>query len=351
MNHRQLTFAREFRGYSQSQLSSSIAGLSQPNLSKFEKGIGYLSENIQNEIINFLNFPKEFFDKKIYNVVENGNYRKKSTIGKADVNNFEFRCKLVGYVIDEMSEDIDWPDFKFKSLNVDEGFDPEYIASYTRKKCNIDPFKPVRDIITIIENNGIIVYEIDALEKFDGVSFHTDKGYPVIIINKNFSNDRKRFTLAHELGHLLMHNENEFPISSYRDKEKEANLFASEFLMPEMAIRNSLFRLKFGDLGELKQYWLTSMSSIVRRASDLKCINSAEYKNFYIQLSRLGYTKREPGNVYIDQPSIFSEGVKLIREGLGYTDDELIDYLSLPKDIIDELLTDKNEQKMKLLVW
>lgn len=351
MNHRQLTFAREFRGYSQSQLSSSIAGLSQPNLSKFEKGLGYLSESIQNEIINFLDFPKEFFEKRIYNVVENANYRKKSTVSKSDVIDFEFRCKLIGYVIDQMSEDIEWPDFKFKPLNVDEGFDPEYIASYTRKKCGIDPFKPVKDIFTIIENNGIIVYEIDALEKFDGVSFHTDKGYPIIIINKNFSNDRKRFTLAHELGHMLMHNEDEFPISSFRDKEKEANLFASEFLMPETAIKNSLFRLKFGDLGEFKEYWLTSMASIVRRASDLKCIGAAEYKNFYIQLSRAGYTKKEPVSVFIDQPSVFSEGVKLLREGLNYTDDELINYLSLPKDIINDLLTTENEQKMRLLTW
>lgn len=349
MNHRQLTFAREFRGYSQSELSSSITGLSQSNLSKFEKGIGYLSESVQNEIINFLNFPKDFFDKKIFNVIDNANYRKKSTVSKSHVNDFEFRCKLVGYIIDEMSEDINWPEFKFRPLNVEDGFEPEYIAMYTRKKCKIDPFKPVRDIFTVIENNGVIIYEIDALEKFDGVSFHTDKGYPVIIINKNFSNDRKRFTLAHELGHLLMHNESEFPISSYRDKEKEANLFASEFLMPENAIKNSLFRLKFRDLLEFKQYWLTSMASIVRRAADLNCISSIEYKNFYIQLSRAGYTKREPGHVFIDQPSVFSEGIKLLRDDLKYTLDELVNYLSLPEDVIDELLSVENEQKLKLL--
>ena len=51
MNHRQLTFARELRGFSQTDLSSSIKGLSQSNLSKFEKGLSILSEDIQEKII------------------------------------------------------------------------------------------------------------------------------------------------------------------------------------------------------------------------------------------------------------------------------------------------------------
>ncbi len=80
----------------------------------------------------------------------------------------------------------------------------------------------------------------------------TDGGYYVIIINKNFSNDHKRFTLAHELGHLIMHTSNEFLISEYRDKEDEANRFASEFLMPSDAISNSLRGLKLQYLVELK---------------------------------------------------------------------------------------------------
>src|SRR5690606_5820245 len=94
--------------------------------------------------------------------------------------------------------------------------------------------EPVKNIFSLLEKNGIIIYELDTIEKFDGVSFVTKEGYPVIIVNKNYSNDRKRFTIAHELGHLLMHDDKNFPISEFRTdkiKENEANVFASEFLM------------------------------------------------------------------------------------------------------------------------
>ena len=54
MNPRQLTFVREYRGYSQTELSSKVKGLSQSNLSKFEKGVGQLSDEVKQRIIDFL---------------------------------------------------------------------------------------------------------------------------------------------------------------------------------------------------------------------------------------------------------------------------------------------------------
>ena len=292
MNHKQLTFAREFKGYSQTELSNKIQGLSQSNLSKFEKGLGVLSEDLQKKIIDFLGFPEDFYNRKINTIIENANYRKRATVSKTKILKFENKCKVIGYVIDELSESIEWPDFKLAPLNVEDGYAPEYIANYTRRLLKVNVDEPIKNIFSILETAGIIIYEINDDEKFDGVSFITDKGNPIIIVNKNFSNDRKRFTIAHELGHILMHNENNFPISSYRDKEKEANQFASEFLMPENYIKNSLRNLKLSEVGNLKSYWLTSMSSIIRRAKDLKCIDDNRYKYFLIEMSRNGFTKK-----------------------------------------------------------
>src|SRR5690606_3962946 len=198
MNFKQLTFAREFRGLSQTELSNNIEGLSQSNLSKFEKGLSTLSEQLQEKIIDFLGFPKEFYEEKIYNVLENSNYRKKSVITKAEILNFELRCKVIGFLIDQMSETLDWPEFKLHPLNVEEGYSVKKIAFHTRQLLKLDSEDSVKDIFTLLENAGIIIYEIEANEKFDGISFTTRNGYPIIIINKSFSNDRKRFTLAHE---------------------------------------------------------------------------------------------------------------------------------------------------------
>lgn len=190
-------------------------------------------------------------------------------------------------------------------------------------------------IFSLLERNGIIIIELDYdVDLFDGVSFLTDGGYYVIIINKNFSNDHKRFTLAHELGHLIMHTSNEFLISEYRDKEDEANRFASEFLMPSDAISNSLRGLKLQYLVELKRYWLTSMASIVRRAKDLKCITNEKYKYFSIELSRRGYRKSEPVSVYIDMPNMYNEAYKLHKNELEYSNEEMATAFSLPIDVL-----------------
>ena len=348
MNHKQLTFAREYRGYSQTELADSIKGLSQSNLSRFEKGFGVLSDDIQRKIIEYLNFPEEFFNRKINSTIENANYRKRASIGKNITQRFENKCKLIGYIIDEFSESIEWLDFTLSPLNVEEGYTPQYIANYNRKLLKLTKEKKKKNIMSLLEQSGVIIYEIDEIEKFDGVSFITDKGFPVIIVNKNFSNDRKRFTIAHELGHILLHNENLYPISSYRDKEKEANIFASEFLMPEDEIKNSLRQLKMSDLGDLKSYWLTSMSSIIRRAKDLKCIDDNRYKYFLIEMSRNGFTKKEPIEVFIDKPTCLKNAINLFKTDLAYSLEDFSNYTALPKDIIDELFNSDKIVKLKI---
>jgi Zn-dependent peptidase ImmA (M78 family)/DNA-binding XRE family transcriptional regulator len=349
MNHKQLTFAREYRGYSQTELAESIKGLSQSNLSKFEKGFGVLSDDIQKKIIEYLNFPDDFFNRKINSTIENANYRKRASIGKNITQKFENKCKLIGYIIDEFSESIEWLNFSLSPLNVEEGYTPQYIASYNRKLLKLTKDEPVKNIISLLEQNGIIVYEIDEIEKFDGVSFITDKGFPVIIVNKNFSNDRKRFTIAHELGHILLHNENLYPISSYRDKEKEANIFASEFLMPENEIKNSLRQLKMNDLGDLKSYWLTSMGAIIRKAKDLNCIDENRYRFFMIEMSRYGYNKKEPIEVFIDKPTCFKNAYQLFKDELSYDINDFVNFTALPKDILDDILSFERMVKLKVI--
>ncbi len=349
MNHKQLIFAREYRGYSQTELAESIKGLSQSNLSKFEKGLGLLSEDVQKKIIEFLRFPPEFFNKRINSFIENANYRKRAAITKNAVQKFENKCKLIGYLVDEFSESIEWPEFTLAPLNVEAGYEPAYIANYNRKLLKLNSNEPLKNIINLLESSGVIIYEIDVIEKFDGISFITDRGYPIIIINKNFSNDRKRYTIAHEIGHILLHNESNFPVSSYRDKEKEANVFASEFLMPTNEIKNSLRSLKMSDLSDLKQYWLTSMSSIIRKAKDLNCIDDNRYKFFMIEMSRYGYNTREPIEVFIDKPTCFKNAYNLFRDELGYTTEDFAASTALPLDVIEDIL--KFDQLVKFKIF
>jgi len=351
INYKQLIFAREYRGYSQTELASKIPGLSQSNLSKYEKGIGVLSFDVLIRIIDLLGFPITFYEKKISNIAENAHYRRKKGMTKSERSNIEFSNKLLGYIVDQMADSIEFPNMSIRLINIEDGYSPETIAQYTRKYLGLKD-EPIRDIFSLLENNGVIVIELDYdVDLFDGVSYVTDEGYYVIIVNKNFSNDHKRFTLAHELGHIIMHTSDDFIISDERDKESEANRFASEFLMPSDFITNSLRGLKLSYLVELKRYWLTSMSSLIRRARDLKCITNDKYQYYNIELSRRGYKRKEPVDVYIDRPKLYYEAYRLHKDELEYSDKEIASAFCLPIDVISKFcIFPSSNLKLKLSI-
>lgn len=349
INPKQLVIAREYREYSQTELASKIKGLSQSNLSKFEKGIGILSEEILLKIFEYLNFPAAFFTRTISNFSDNANYRKRASLNKASRSKIDITCRLLGSVIDQMADELEYPSFNLRMVDLEEGYTPNYVGSYIRKLLQIEG--PVKDICKALERNGIIIIEFDFDSSlFDGVSFISDNGYPVIIVNKNFSNDRKRFSIAHELGHIIMHSAITNLYPDHRNKEAEANIFASEFLMPENEIKNTLRDLKPNELTELKRYWLTSMASLIKRAKDLGCITQDRYKYLNIELSRYGYKKKEPVNVYIDSPSIFMAAYNMYRNELGYTKKELADAFALPIDVIDYLFAESNTSKLRVVI-
>ena len=101
MKSKQLTFAREYRGFTQKALSDAISGLSQSNLSKYEKGIGTLSDETVNRIMSFLKFPIGFLDLNIWNNVENKDYRRKaSKISASDKKKIDRMISLIAYTFD-----------------------------------------------------------------------------------------------------------------------------------------------------------------------------------------------------------------------------------------------------------
>lgn len=344
-NHKQLILARQYKGITQTELSSQINGLSQSTLSKFEKGIGDISEDLMQKIAEYLGFPLTFFKKDISLRIENFHYRKRASTGVKDVSKLESTFIVIGDMLDSMTDEVIFPEFSLSYINIEDGYSINKIAEYTRRLMGLKYDEPVKDIMGKFEKAGIIIVEMEtSIDSFDGVSIISNKGLIYICINKKMSNDRKRFTLAHELGHIVMHLSTDFIISDYRDKEKEANQFASEFLMPSDVIKNSLFDLKMSYLGDLKRYWLTSMASIVRRAKDVNAISAERYKYLSIELSRAGYKKNEPIAVYIDSAQIISQSYKLFKNQLEYSDNDLSEAFDLPISIFKDLFEIDNKR-------
>lgn len=337
MNNNQLTFAREYRGITQTKLASMVDGLSQSNLSKFEKGMGVLSEDVLKRAMQELEFPYSFLDISMHHDY-NKNFRKKAALKSSDKGKIERFVEAVAYCVDCMSDDLELPDFKFMCLDVETGITPEQVALQVRRQFRLG-LAPIQNICNLLERNGVIVYEWDCeYDSFDGVSLTTTKGNRLIIINKNKSCDRKRNSLAHELGHTLMHNNIDFFIVDSRNIENEANRFASELLMPEEAIKTSVTNVKFSELPELKRYWLTSMSSIIVRAKRLNQIDDKKYEMLMRELSRNCWRINEPPfGVGIDSPVVVGKMYNAFKDGLGYSDSSLAEYMSLPSDVIQSV--------------
>jgi Zn-dependent peptidase ImmA (M78 family) len=115
--------------------------------------------------------------------------------------------------------------------------------------------------------------------------------FAIILVNSTAPTDRKRLTLAHELGHLCLHNE-----FVSENVEEEATDFAAEFLMPEAAIAHQLRDLTIGRLNDLKHVWGVSMQAIIERAFRLGLLPPTKRTNLYKQFSARGWRTREPGS-------------------------------------------------------
>lgn len=348
MKSRQLTFAREYRGLTQKALSESIVGLSQSNLSKYENGIETLSDENVERIMEFLEFPIGFLNLDIVNNVENKHYRKKASINATNKKRIDRSISLIAYCFDWMSSFVELPEYTLGEYDLEQGISPSDVAKQIRRQCKLG-VAPIKDICTILEKNGVFVYSWDCpYDDFDGVSLITDKGFRMIITNKNRSNDRIRWTLAHELGHSLMHENITFFVNENRNKEGEANEFASEFLLPESETKSALTNLKMSQLHSFKTYWLTSMGAIVQRAKQLGSITDEKYKLLRIEFSRNRWNKKEPIPVYIDAPTVFGKMYNLIANNLHYNLDNMVESMQIPADILSEIFARPKIIEMKI---
>src|SRR5262249_10300310 len=154
------------------------------------------------------------------------------------------------------------------------------------------PLGPVRSVVGEIERAGGIIFrcgfntmKVDAISQWPPDAPELP---PVFFVNEDIPGDRMRWTLAHELGHIVMHH---LPTD---DPEGEADRFASEFLMPGREIVAELNPFSLHRAAALKPYWKISMAALVRRAHDLKCISNRKYEYLNTQLAKLGYKKCEP---------------------------------------------------------
>lgn len=140
------------------------------------------------------------------------------------------------------------------------------------------------------------MFEVADFEHFDGLSgFVAGMDIPVVAVFKGDDLARKRFTVAHELGHLLL----DFSEVEAKSTEKLCHAFAGALLLPANVMREELGgqrkKITEWELKKLKGIFGISMQAIMARALRLGIISEKMYKSFCIRASKLGWRKAEPG--------------------------------------------------------
>lgn len=237
-----------------------------------------------------------------------------------------------------LEKHVEFPDPDVPSLPVavdDRGGDgPERAARLVREQWGMDS-GPAGHMVRLLENHGVlVVFSPPQTASVDAYSFESRLRSVVVLNPIKRDYYRQRFDVAHELGHLVMHNDAE---PGGRIVEDQAHRFAAELLMPAEQIRDLLPATMGGNvwrtLARLKEQWGVSMQALLYRARWLGRLSDVSYRNAMITISARGWRRDEPGLVSaIEQPSLLPGAIHLLAQE-GIDEARLIEQCRMPVDL------------------
>jgi len=342
--------ARESRGLTQVQLKDKMK-VSQAVISRVEQGFLKASDDLIKNFSDNLQYPESFFFEPGYRYPPATPFhRKKKALPKRIQSMIEAKANIRRGHITKLLNAVEFIDTKVRHLDLCEyNDDPSEIARAIRRAWML-PRGPIENVTKTLENSGIIVVFWDfGTPLLDGFTLLTDNAPPIIYINSDMSGDRIRFTLSHELGHVTMHST---PTSTMED---EADLFASEFLMPSDEIgpylnHTPVNQINLNRLASLKLYWKASMAALLKKASHLKKITYNQERYLWSQMAKYGYLKREPVqfDLSVEYPSLLQEILDLYSNELSYSNYELSELMALHEEEFSELYL-PHTQKLRVV--
>ena len=321
INPSMITLAREARGMTQADLARA-AKVSPSKVSKYEAGALQVSARDASVLADVLEYPLDFFQDRFARAAETSHifhHRKKARLTMSKTREIHARADACRLHIARVLTDIDVDTTGFTSMDVDafDG-DVERIATLVRASWRVAP-GPIPNLVEAVERAGAVVVAADfGTRDLDAVSQYDPHLPPVIFLNRAMPADRQRLTLAHEVGHLIMHR---IPVSP--DPEKEANQFAGAFLLPEREFRAEVgSRVDLKKLLAMKPRWKVSVQAMVVRAKTLGMISDRQYRSLFMRMGAMGWRTNEPLPLQPERPSMMRRITEIhaTEHGLSLTD-------------------------------
>lgn len=291
--------ARKMARLSLRALAAQLGGaVSHTMLAKYEKGLVKPDSAFLIKLSEALGVPVDFFLSRNVISLENLHFRKKSSLSKSIEESLKEKARdfFSRYLeIEQITND------NIHCLNplrndicvsLD---DAERLADKLRSEWELG-CDPLPNLMQLLESKGIKIFEFSEEEaKIDGFCWEArqeDSLYLMAINQDNTDVPRKRFSIAHELGHLLLNMPQEI---EPKFEEKLANKFASVFLMPAKTFMadfgRSRHKIAIKELAEIKRNWGVSYAASIYRAHDLDIISDSTKDSFYYFATGRGWKK------------------------------------------------------------
>lgn len=347
---RRLSLARRLRRLQRTTLAAKTT-VTAAAITQFERGVARPTNAVVAELALALGVPTDFFrqGRPIEQVPASAAHFRslRATPAIARDQALAF-AEIALAVVDVLEQYVDLPTVTDIVEPVDGEPTPDQVATIaanTRKRLGVEP-GPVPHVVRLLEAHGIVVLRLlsDVDPRVD--AFSTEIGHRPLVLLSPAKDDRarSRFDAAHELGHLVMHQDVE---PGSKIIESQAHQFASEFLAPTAELEPDLPRKVDWDLLlQAKTKWGISLAALAYRAHAIGLWSEHSYRRANQHLAVQGYP--EPGPLGPpESPYLLGAATALLSEA-GTTLDHLAAASRLTTDQINGVVTAGSETKPRL---
>ncbi len=337
-----VTLARRAKGMMQADLAAAL-GVTQASVSYWERGLRVPEPDVLGRLADELDvLPLTLVDQSIATTTPM--FRATGVTRKKDERRIEGRTELARLAASRILEEVEisstlpWP-----SEEDPLGDDPGDAAAALRRVWRI-PNGPIADLTGFIESAGAVILRVDfGHPKVEAAYAHPRRESTRWVLVNTYMEDsaRYRLTLAHELGHAVLHHWDAFNVPDERNREAQAYRFALALMVPAEDFTLDIVhtRRRWDDFLRLRDKWGISGAALARRAHDLKLLDASAYRSLNIERRSRGHWKQEPGEeAALEQPSIFPEAVAVLRDQAGWVDTRFAEVAGLPFKRLADLL-------------
>jgi Zn-dependent peptidase ImmA (M78 family)/transcriptional regulator with XRE-family HTH domain len=324
-NGSMLRLARQRKGFHQTE-AATMLGIDQSLLSRIENGMVEAREETILRAEAAYEIPRSFFEltDPVYGapVSVHPMWRRKADVTTRELDAVVAEMNIRVMHVRRLLEGAELVNSSnLPRLDIEDFNGPDEVAALVRAHWKV-PRGPIMDLTLLVERAGILVaHSPFGGASISGVTFAVPGMPPLIVLNSEQPADRLRFTLAHELGHLVMHR---FPSPQMED---EANAFASALLMPAADIKPHFLgrRVDLALLAALKPEWKVAMQALLMRATSLELVSKNQAQYLWKQISARRLRLREPPELDFppERPTVIETMLRVHRDALGYSQADL----------------------------